>query len=1002
MERFHVRFADGASGEELGLLLVETPQLGFNRRLVNPYAAKGATGSTQDSDLTEWSVQSLRDWRGGRGQEELEEKTRFFDAWNLETRIRNQLTLGPLPQSPAGTYPKHEPGNVATHVLGWPKAEQSVHVSSDGDFQVDSSYRVGQRFLVWDETGGLDYQITSVEVRIRKSQSAPPVHYPPTHNIRLSIYSGTNPTNWRTPGVPDEELAYVEVAPGDVGSSFDWVTFTLASQLDVEGSRWYWIVLSCDDETEGYYFWSTISTNPYQYGFLARAVGGPAWDWRDLYPSRDAAFKVHHASNSLSQSFAAPAGGMSCERVFLYVWQQMWGFHPMTVKLCDDNDGVPGTVLKSKALGSVGRSYTWKEVEWDSAQALTGEATYHIVLEPTNEATKDWWLVGWGGDSGEGYGDGTGRRKVGSDNWAAEGTDFYFRINNEELHGSVTAFVRFNDKWYCASGDKVYEWNSENGEWDESDDQAANVSALEAWGGYLWAARGASVVLRRYNGEEWADVTGTYANLLKGGGGYLQRTDGQADHGHELYYTADGEEWSDAIAVGAGDYEITAMEWYRDQLMVATAVRLWGVTADLAYPLLDWSTQEDADNGREMVAWSRTGCLYIPLRFGLYRWNGDTMVSVGPEQGTGLPAERAGKIAAMVGTGNWLFAGIDAGADGRSSVLAYNGMGGWHELQRAERVGDRIKALGFEVLSSPNRLWFGAGNETRYLMLPDYSDNPWQWSGYEFNAGGEIEFSWMGGELLEVVKDLHEVVVRGEGITEGRPVVIYYEVDRSGLWTYLGEVTASPRDTVRFEASNFLAKTVGDDSTRMTIELASGSTTEDMEAGEWCRINGEVRQVASITDADTFVLETALSAAPLPAQAGESGDGVYASRPAGREFRLKLVLSTDDKTETPLVKAVFVRYQNNVLDRFVYSLQIRVEDGLVDLAANPYPHTAADLRAALDEWATRVTPFTLYDPDGVASTVKVTGVGEGGFVRESGAAMTRYGSVYSINLVEVA
>jgi hypothetical protein len=117
--RYHVRFVDAAAGESLGLLLQETPQVGLTRRLINPYAAKGSTGATQDSDLTEWSVVSQRDWRGGRGQEDMEEASAFLDAWNLETRIKEQLTLGPLPQNPVGTLPKYEPGSVGCYHLGW-------------------------------------------------------------------------------------------------------------------------------------------------------------------------------------------------------------------------------------------------------------------------------------------------------------------------------------------------------------------------------------------------------------------------------------------------------------------------------------------------------------------------------------------------------------------------------------------------------------------------------------------------------------------------------------------------------------------------------------------------------------------------------------------------------------------------------------------------------------------------------------------------------------------
>jgi len=444
-----------------------------------------------------------------------------------------------------------------------------------------------------------------------------------------------------------------------------------------------------------------------------------------------------------------------------------------------------------------------------------------------------------------------------------------------------------------------------------------------------------------------------------------------------------------------GDHAITALSWYRDMLVVANAVSLWGVAAEMGYPLIDWSSQEDVNNGKSMMMWGKTGCLYIPLRFGLYRWNGDSMIAVGPEQGTGLPAARAGYIPAMVGTSNWLFVVVNAGTVGTSSILAYSGLGGWHELQRADQANQAINALGFEVLSSPSRLWFGLGDETRYLQLPDYSDNPYQWSSYEFNAIGELDMSWSGGELLEVTKDFHEVVIRGEDFASGQTVTCYYEIDRCGHWTYLGQANAGVRVSLPFVASPFGLRTVGTGSTTTTIELQAGDTTEGVSPGDWVKINAEIRQISSITDTDTFVLYSPLSAAPA------SGDFVYASKPAGREFRLKLVLATTDRTATPKITAVFLRYQANVRDRYVYQLSVKIEDGMQDLAGNPYPYTAAQLRGLLDAWSKRVTAFSLYDPDGTAHTVKVSSAAEGGYSLVESAGQYRYRSQYTMTLIEV-
>lgn len=971
--RYHVQFKDGATGEQLGLLLGEG-QIGYRRQLVNPYAAKGAQGTTRDSDLTEWSVLSQRDWRGGRGQEIMQDRTAFMDAWNVETRVEEQFTLGPLPQNPAATNPQYEPGSVSRVAFGYPGPEKNI-VGGLADREINLSNGWAQRFRVYG--GPFDYKIASIDVRIKKDGAVLP--------INLRIRSDND-------GKPGSQLAVKQLTASSVATSYGWVTFTLATPLDVHsgyGGRYYWISLDASTGSGKHYVWDVNTLSPYGSGYMAH-YSNDAWS---LETNDDATFRVHWQSIALEQSFVAPGGGLACTLVQLLL-KKVKDIDTVRVRLYDDSGGSPDTLMDTTtATVAYVANYLWCEAVWTGTQTLTGSAVYHIVADFAAEQTDRSYYCIWGGQAG--YATGDAQEKYGAGAWAGITEDLYFRTNRDALDDDVVGFARYEGAWYCAAGDTVYKFGSNI--WNVSDAVAAKmITDIEVWGGYLWVARGSDNYIRQYDDSSWADVGTLTAHYLKAGGGYLNRT-GATGNRHKVYYTADGTTWSAAIEVGAGDYEITGLEWYRDMLVAATPVRLWGLIADAAYPLLDWNTQEDANNGKRLLNWSRTGCLYIPLRFGLYRWNGDTMVAVGPEQGTGLPAARAGRIADLVGTGNWLYAAIDADTGGTSSILAYNGMGGWHEIQRAEQSGQQVLALGFETINSPNRLWYGMGAETRYLMLPDYSDNPWGWSGYEFNASGSLETSWMGNELLEVVKDLHQVVVRGEGFADAQPVEVFYEVDRSGIWTLLGEVTEAPRQALTFTATEASRKTITTQSTYTTIEVdTSDSDTGDLAQGDWVRINGEVAQVDSITDSGTFVLATALSVAPL------AGDIVYPAQATGREFRLKLGLSTEDKASTPKVTAVFVRYQNNVLDRFLWVLQVQVQDGLKDLAGSAYPYTAAELRAELDTWAERVTPFLLVDPDERAYTVKVVSAAEAALSRKAPPGqLAGYNSIYTINLVEV-
>ncbi len=987
--RYHVRFIDSAASDDLGLMLEDHGTLGYSRRLYNPYAAKTASGDIKYSDMREWSVAAFDDWRGGRGQDIHEEEDEYFDSHNVETRIEGQVTLGPLVQVPAGTVPQHVPGSVTSYMVGYPRG---VSIVGDPDDvaqhpvpMLQGFDRIGQRFKLLPAYGKT--KIESVTVYMRKDAAMG------TTSVTLRIYAddGELPTG--------EILASKSLSSAAISTTMAAVTFTLDTALTITPDTWYWATFVTTATAGAPYYFARQFTPLWSNYYVAD--GTPtAWSTALSNKRHTLFFQVNLQKRALAQKFTAPTGGMNCTRVALLM-RKTGQINDITVALHSDNAGVPGTLLKSDTLtdSDILLGDSWVQATW-TTQALASETAYWLVVTPNATPDPYFSSVQWGGDAAGGYASGAAWEKWGDGSWAAiSGVDLYFQVQSNALDGDVLAFARYDDAWYCAAGDTVYKWNTSTLVWDASDAVSGkNVTALEAWGDWLWAGRGADNVLRRYDGEKWTAITGTYAKLLKGGGGYLHRTGG-TPYEHLIYYTNDGDTWlptPGAIEVGPGDYPITALAWYRDQLVASTAVRLWGIAADTAYPLVDWPTQEDSHNGMNMTVWGKDGALYIPLRFGLYRFNGEAMVAVGPEQGTGLPAGRVGKIAAMCGTGNWLYCAIDAGTSGTSSILAYNGMGGWHEMARANQVGERIRALGFETISSPNRLWLGMGDQPQYMKLPDYSDNPWQWTGYEYNSAGSLETSWVGNELLEVVKDLQEVVIHGEGITSAQPVDVFYEVDRSGLWVYLGTAVASPRQAFLFRPSAFAPLTLAANCTVNTIKLATGSVTTDLSVGDWVRINNEVSQVTSITDSNTFVLHSALSEAPA------AGDIAYGSRPAGRLFRLKLVPRTTSNTSTPRVTAFFIRYQNNVLDRYLYEIQIRVQDMMKDVQGHTYPFDAASLRAKLDPWLRRPTPFTFEDPDGGQHLVKIISASEGGMSRTTHDGQhSAYKSTVFVTLVEV-
>ena len=495
--RYHITFQDGDSGESLGLMLAESRGgISFSRNLVNPYAAKMGSGATRDSDLTEWSLISWRDWRGGRGQEDMSDPIAYYDSHGLDTRIQGQITLGPLPIQPNGTYPKYEPGATATFVTGYPVAEMHRERPNPGSAQLGQdgiSLIRGQRFLVQDTGGDTTRNIKQIDLLLSK-----PTNPAPTSGLRVSIYSDSD-------GLPNAELTYKTIAAGDVSTTMGWVTVALDTAYTVTPGTYYWIVVTA---TLGNIFYWYGSGDYYDDGYMG-LYDDSGWNTSLIWKNYDFNFRIHYNRLARSQSFETPAAGMTCTSVQLYL--QKIG-HPgtYTVGLHADDGGKPAAAtLKTTTIDGdtdVGTTMGWVQATWDAGQVLAGATTYHITLTPSATEVLGGSIM-WGANSSGGYTDGASNRKIASGAWANTTCDYYFRTNTEALDNDVIAFEEYDGDWFVAAGDTVYVWDSTDEEWDVSDQLGGkDVTALEAWGDWLWAARGNDNVLRRFNGTTWSDV----------------------------------------------------------------------------------------------------------------------------------------------------------------------------------------------------------------------------------------------------------------------------------------------------------------------------------------------------------------------------------------------------------------------------------------------------------------------------------------------------------------
>lgn len=132
-------------------------------------------------------------------------------------------------------------------------------------------------------------------------------------------------------------------------------------------------------------------------------------------------------------------------------------------------------------------------------------------------------------------------------------------------------------------------------------------------------------------------------------------------------------------------------------------------------PLDEFSAVRDDRNGRHALV--HDVYLWTTLLNSLERYYRSNLDDKGPTRDEGMPDGRQGPISGLAGYPPRFYVSIDAGTDGYSSIMAYNGLG-YHELYRAPK-GERIRNLFIQALpgDEPDRLWFGQGADLLWLPI---------------------------------------------------------------------------------------------------------------------------------------------------------------------------------------------------------------------------------------------------------------------------------------------
>ena len=200
--------------------------------------------------------------------------------------------------------------------------------------------------------------------------------------------------------------------------------------------------------------------------------------------------------------------------------------------------------------------------------------------------------------------------------------------------------------------------------------------------------------------------------------------------------------------------------------------------------------------------------LYFNLDQHLQRYYNRSLEDVGPNRDEGLPSGRQGTPITLLTYPGRVFALIDAGDTGYSSVLVRKGSG-WHEVYRAP-YGERLFHAGLQVIpNGVSRLWLNQGADLVWVPIPKTSFNPLRDSNYRYIHEGYLITGWISAGFLDIEKLFKSVKLFTENLGANQTIQVQYQEETGALdsgWTNIVSVhNSSPFQEINIASANNIA-----------------------------------------------------------------------------------------------------------------------------------------------------------------------------------------------------
>ncbi len=267
---------------------------------------------------------------------------------------------------------------------------------------------------------------------------------------------------------------------------------------------------------------------------------------------------------------------------------------------------------------------------------------------------------------------------------------------------------------------------------------------------------------------------------------------------------------------------------------LTTGLWVLDYTAGKTYNVLDFHGTANAYNCHGMREWQ--GALYVPWRGRLLRYNGTSVVDVGPPDEE-LPAEWQGYISGITASAKNLYVAFTSTDPERraSYILAYDGNSwhpiyvtqpdyGWPTALSPEALYNTIPAIYFD--SYERLIWaeYHTCDATSYDIRTDNAypavnciwtnDSPrHDYPRYRYQPQGSWISSWFTAGKDTVDKNFLEVSMLSEDLTATEVIECWYQLDDNAddtdadaSWTNLGTFNTSPNQSIDF--TNITGKSI--------------------------------------------------------------------------------------------------------------------------------------------------------------------------------------------------